>query len=128
MTREEARKLLPIIQAYVEGKTIEYYNLATKDWRENYHPNFRIDLMDYRIKPVNNQRPFKSKEECFEEMKKHESLGWIKDDTCIHNISIVDNKGIHVSSWEDKIQKYTFKQALDVFTFMDGEPFGTRDE
>ena len=33
MTREEAKELLPIIQAWVEGKTLEYYNEDIGEWQ-----------------------------------------------------------------------------------------------
>ena len=32
MTREEAKELLPIIQAWVEGKTIQYFNISEDKW------------------------------------------------------------------------------------------------
>ena len=77
MTQEEAKALLPIIQAYSEGKTIEY--LTTKDkWVELKDPWFNYNANMYRIKLEPKYRPFKNADECFEEMKKHEPFGWIK--------------------------------------------------
>ena len=38
-----------------------------------------MNSQDYRIKPETKYRPFKDAEECFEEMKKHQPFGWIKD-------------------------------------------------
>lgn len=32
MTREQAKQLLPIIQAFSEGKTIECYSTISKKW------------------------------------------------------------------------------------------------
>ena len=53
MTREDANKLLPIIQAYCEGKTIQS-KCITDDiplWWDDINPTFEVDTFDYRIKP-----------------------------------------------------------------------------
>lgn len=53
MTREEAKKLLPIIKAFSEGKTIECRNINFKrDWTEmQVFPSFAFECYDFRIKP-----------------------------------------------------------------------------
>lgn len=77
MTREEARQMLPIIQAFAEGKTVQVLYPFSEDgeWSDEYDPDFNPLNYKWRIKPESMYRPFKSKEECFEEMKKHESFG-----------------------------------------------------
>ena len=67
MTREEAKELLPIIQAWVEGKTLEYYNDDIGEWQVVTKTVF-INPNKYRIKPESRYRPFKSQEECWNEM------------------------------------------------------------
>ena len=63
MTREEAKELLPIIQAFAEGKPIQFkyldkwYDVISEIGFE-YHP-----LTKYRIKPEQKYRPFKTQEE-----------------------------------------------------------------
>ena len=54
MTREEAKKLLPIIKAYAEGKTIESRCIKgdTSLWYDDEDPSFDGDF-EYRIKPEN---------------------------------------------------------------------------
>ena len=54
MNRERAKQLLPIIQAFADGKEIEVYYCAEKGWRnidENDYACLWIDAYDYRIKP-----------------------------------------------------------------------------
>lgn len=54
MTREEAKKLLPIIKAYSEGKTIESRCIKgdTSLWYDEDEPSFDdVDDFEYRIKP-----------------------------------------------------------------------------
>lgn len=69
-------------------------------------------------------RPFSSKEECWNKMKKHQPFGWIKDADCYYNVTVVDNEGIYVNDYEDDAIDYTFNHAHSLFKFADGEPFG----
>ena len=50
MTREDARKMLPIMQAFAEGKEIEYCEFGT--WVESVNLGFIFpnDPNKYRIK------------------------------------------------------------------------------
>lgn len=78
MNRKEATELLPIIQAYAEGKEIEFFDNTTKMWRTAMLPHFDCDSKIYRIKPESKYRPFKDAEECWQEMQKHQPFGWAK--------------------------------------------------
>ena len=81
MTRDEAKHLLPIIKAFSEGKTIqriEKYNgmdcavdIKSADINFDSYPSEY-----YRIKPTPKYRPFKDAEECWNEMLKHQPVGW----------------------------------------------------
>jgi len=50
MTPERAKELLPIIQAYAEGKTIQYRANINVGWRDAGGPRWDDDF-EYRIKP-----------------------------------------------------------------------------
>lgn len=52
MNREKAKELLPIIQAYAEGKTIQYIGVGFENWYD-VDNELEIDSMryKYRIKP-----------------------------------------------------------------------------
>ena len=63
MTRKEARELLPLIQAYAEGKTIQRID-DKNEWSDLCIVNFDYSPNKYRIKPEPKYRPFKSVEEC----------------------------------------------------------------
>ena len=93
MTREEAKELLPIIQAFAEGKTIQskQINASDKGWRDIEECNF-LKGLSYRIKPEPKHRPFHTQEECWNEMHKHPDFGWVKsihygDFLCINSFS-----------------------------------------
>lgn len=69
-------------------------------------------------------RPFKDAEECFEEMKKHEPFGWIKDSSeYLNNIQFVSDRYITASSRDT-----VFSKALNEYMFADGKPFGIKEE
>lgn len=55
MTREQAKELLPIIQAFAEGKTIQLKK--GDNWVDLHEPNFvGCNEMYYRIKPEEDMR------------------------------------------------------------------------
>ena len=132
MTRKNAKELLPIIQAFAEGKTIQYYDslIDIADWEDCENPDFENSTYNFRIKP--EYRPFKTKEECWQEMMKHQPFGWLKSirkqekvhigrvfevkDFALITLSI--NEGINNNS------SYFFNE----YTFADGTPFGIKKE
>ena len=126
MTREEAKQKLPIIQAYAEGKEIEMF--INNRWVSAESPGFIMELKNYRIKPEPKYRPFKTKEECWNEMHKHPDFGWlIKMDTGIFafvNIKAIFSEEIVFDNDFDNV--YTFKNAFKYYKFTDGTPFGIK--
>ena len=89
MNRKESKKLLPIIQAYAEGKTIQSRCIKGDKslWYDDEDPSFDDDF-EYRIKPESKYRPFRDAEECWAEMLKHEPFGWVKS-TLFKDLALV---------------------------------------
>ena len=87
MNREQAKKLLPIIQAFAKGRPIEYQDSYEK-WIESDIMAFDLSPENYRIKRETKYRPFKDAEECWQEMQKHQPFGWLKDKKDDHYILI----------------------------------------
>lgn len=124
MNREQAKELLPIIQAFADGKTVQFKN-SFEDWIDCDNIMFNRPPKDYRIKPEPKYRPFKNVEECWQEMQKHQPFGWLKHKT--------DN----VYSFISKIDKDCCYFAVNVYwgfdtlfktkTFIDGTPFGIKE-
>ena len=143
MTREEAKELLPIISAFAEGKEIEYYDCNDDDWIKTDTPIWTSKI-NYRIKPEPKYRPFKTQEECWNEMLKHQPFGWIysKNSSCYYCIISVEEDRIELSPREQSrsetrlkefyLKNYHcfFEEALELFklTFADGTPFGIKEE
>ena len=129
MNREQAKKILPIIQAFAEDKKIQAYNPLTKEWYDKYESiDFNSESPKYRIKPETKYRPFKDAEECFEEMKKHQPFGWIKDKLhqYFNMISICINAA--TAFQYDEVEYYDYQKLINEYTFADGTPFGIKEE
>ena len=123
MTREEAKEWLPIIQAYAEGKTIERKNLSGS-WTEATCPSWANNI-EYRIKPEPKYRPFKNQEECWQEMLKHQPFGWIRNKVNRAMIHISFALGGYVLL---ATENRGFSDVFDKFEFIDGTPFGIKEE
>ena len=125
MTREEAKQLLPIIQAFAEGKAIQQTD--GYDWYDLDDPDFMANGSSYRIKPETKYRPFKNADECWQEMQKHQPFGWLKskDDGHLTLITVVDNEDMMALSGN---KGWDFLGILKTYTFADGTPFGVKVE
>ena len=125
MTREEAKELLPIIQAWVEGKTLEYYNEDIGKWQVVTKTVF-INPNKYRIKPEPKYRPFKSQEECWNEMLKHQPFGWLRSKRIkdIYQLIIIRNHEIRIFA----DLPLRFSRAYRKYEVIEGSPFGIKEE
>ena len=131
MTREEAKELLPFIQAFAEGKTIQV--LANDTWKDEDYPFFG-PLCQFRIKPEPKYRPFKTQEECWNEMLKHQPFGWLKRKTDgsyrfiseKYSLPELFTKVVTVTPTHGSIL-YS-NTAFSGYTFADGTPFGVKIE
>lgn len=50
MTPERAKELLPVIQAYAEGKKLDYLSPSRHEWEDDPIPNFEASGK-WRVKP-----------------------------------------------------------------------------
>mgnify|MGYP004521379181 CR=1 FL=1 len=125
MNKQQAKDLLPIIQAFAEGKTIEFRNKSFKEWTEIENPSFDPTITNYRIKPEPKYRPFANAEECWQEMLKHQPLGWIKASHGYFNIIGIMDDNINFGTKDNWLNyEYMFK----MYKFIDGTPFGIKEE
>ena len=134
MTREEAKQLLPIIQAFAEGEIIECRTKPgtisagiPNEWTEIKEIGFWNGI-EYRIKPEPKYRPFANAEECWTEMLKHQPFGWVKGDGCFYNIVSVDNIDVSTANVSGDIVTVDFSEVMEDNTFADGTPFGVKIE
>ena len=126
MTKEEIKERLPIMRAFAEGKTIQVRINNDSSWTDLLDNKLEIsNLYEYRIKPEPKYRPFKSQEECWQEMLKHQPFGWVKEISCemLYLINGISNESIVIM--EDI---NSFKEAMNFYEFKDGTPFGIKEE
>ena len=126
MTKEEIKERLPIMRAFAEGKTIQVRINNDSSWTDLLDDKLEIsNLYEYRIKPGPKYRPFKTQEECWKEMLKHQPFGWVKEISCemLYLINGISNESIVIM--EDI---NSFKEAMNIYEFKDGTPFGIKEE
>ena len=124
MTRKEARELLPIIQAYAEGKTIQRID-DKNEWNDLCIVNFDFSPNKYRIKPEIKYRPFKTQEECWDEMLKHQPFGWVRgkySKVLYHIESIASDRVVYAFG-----NHMSFDFIVKNYEFVDGTPLGIKE-
>lgn len=145
MTREEIKKVLPVIQAFTEGKVIQTKN-GDETWITiGKETDLNIEsLAEYpdcfRIKPEPEYRPFKDADECWQEMLKHEPFGWVKEKgnkpsyELLACISENNESSVGFASYGSAVgmgvtvrSNCEFSKTFNGFTFADGAPFGVKE-
>ena len=133
MTKEETKDLIAVMQAYVDGKQIQWERSDGK-WADVPEPSWSVNA-NFRVKPEPKYRPFKDADECWQEMLKHEPFGWvviIENNLSIkYNIQALVQDGVKstaVLTDDVMSEKFPFEGVLQKFTFVDGTPFGIKKE
>lgn len=137
MTKEEAKEFYPILQAYAEGKAIECRTkpgtISTSipnEWTEMKEIGFWNGI-EYRIKPESKYRPFRDSEECWQEMQKHQPVGWVKNKRNDKDPEVFIHCGVIKGDWiltgVDE-EPFPFDKIYNNYTFADGTPFGVKLE
>ena len=124
MTKEQAKHLAEVLNAYAEGKTIEV--LLDDEWGEVDLNEYSFNENEsYRIKKTPKYRPFKNAEECFEEMQKHQPVGWLHFDKIFVQITKIKPKPLRI---ECDSSVYFCEELHKIgITFADGQPFGIKE-
>ena len=130
MNRNQAKQLLPIIQAYAEGKTIQSHDslIEIGGWEDCENPKFENSDYNYRIKPEPKYRPFKDAEECWKEMQKHQPFGWVKAQGQYRAVTRVADGVLQLNNADKILGKILyFDDGLRYLSFADGTPFGIKE-
>lgn len=123
MDRKETAERIKIMQAFVDGKQIEYRD-SIGEWRKTGSPVWSPDTK-YRIKPESMYRPFKDKEECWQEIQKHQPFGWIKASHGYFNIIGIMDDRINFGIKDNWVN---YEHMFKTYKFIDGTPFGIKEE
>ena len=137
MTREEARQAAEVMMAYAEGKEIELNGRSScgcQMWEETSDPTFNWYDFMYRTKTKPKYRPFKTREECWNEMMKHQPVGWLKSKKngrfrCIGEVSWSDEfETVYIALSTSESLSRSADSVFEEYTFADGAPFGVMEE
>lgn len=126
MDRNQAKQLLPIIQAFSEGKPVQSRCIKgdTSLWYDDEDPSFDDDF-EYRVKPEPKFRPFKDAEECWAEMQKHQPFGWLKSkENGYYSFITMLNNRFRLNGYDG----WWFDDTIKKFTFADGTTFGVKED
>ena len=133
MTKEDIKKFMPLMQAMLEGKTIQRH-LDDMGWVYTDKIFVGDGVSLYRIKPELKYRPFKTNEECWNEMQKHQPFGWLKSKKngsfcCIGEVSWSDAfRDVHITYSTNESLAHSTISVFNEYTFADGTPFGIKEE
>lgn len=133
INKEIIRRTSFFLQAIVEGKTIQMNEGAV--WKDIDIDGQGIDISMliscpflYRIKPEVKYRSFKNAEECWQEMSKHKSFGWIKCKEGYFSIVYVNDEYAGLGDRYNSSILLASKNSYTDNTFADGTPFGIKEE
>ena len=84
--------------------------------------------IEYRVKLEPKYRPFRNAKECWNEMQKHQPIGWIKskDGSTINKFMFIDslaNDGVTIRA----SVRLTYSELVKYYIFADGTPFGIKE-
>lgn len=117
MTRDRVKEILPIMQAFAEGKVIQCRNKEAIDfrWRDIDTPSW-IDNLVYRIKPEPHYIPF-----TYEDHKLFKDK-WIKHkkyNNTLNRVVRIGNSVIYTPDYP-----VSYETLLSDYVFEDGTPCG----
>lgn len=88
------------------------------------NPTFDLSPEFYHIKQEPKYRPFKTQEECWSEMLKHQPFGWIrnKHTKILYQIDTISDTICFYR------QPVSYPDIFNNWEFIDGSPFGVKIE
>ena len=125
---------MPILTAFVEGKTIQSYDHNKWKWKDEVEHLHTADLFvcpfDFRIKPEPKYRPFRDGAECWE-IVQQEGFDWVKIKGDPTNLSVgiaeVNESNVILSGSRSE-EPIGYEEAFEKLTFVDGTPFGMKED
>ena len=114
MERAETEEAIAVMQAYVDGKTIQYRpRTVGSEWTDVVgNPNWSWYNNHYRVKPQVKYRPYISPEECFDNLR---CDGWLK------------RREGRVYMRINRLDMYIdYQKMFKEYTYVDGTPFGLK--
>ena len=99
------------------GECVLFPSKDQRDWKE-------LKIGDIMMEKNSKYRPFKNKEECWQEMQKHQPFAWVKEKHSDRYSLITEVNGLSIKVKEGCL----FTDSVKYYTFADGTPFGMKEE
>ena len=128
MNREEAEKLLPVFQAFIEGKRIQVYDDRNDRWKDISSPDW-ISGCEYRIKPNEPKKKYRPYKDHYEFLSLNDTYTWIKDKNsntdATYLIQGYCSKGVLINGvwriWRDLLNDYTLDDGTVIGMLVEEE-------
>ena len=114
MNRQKSHEAIAVMQAFIDGKPIEWKNRNESSWQDlTGNPIWDWYKLEYRVKPQDIYRVYKSPEECFNDLR---CDGWIKR-----------KEGTTYYTRISRLDEYVdYQKLFKEYTYADGTPFGIK--
>ncbi len=128
MISSQARKLLPIIEAFAKGIKIQCRPLRFTDekWHDTDDASFDLELCEYRVKPSEKLRPYKFEEvpvgEVIRSKKSDGHRGLITGVKCNPYVGPYNHRELILSIGANK--QIDENELLKYWVKADGSPLG----
>lgn len=117
MTKETIKSVqdkINVMQAFIEGKEIEYRHICLNNWADNKSPLWQWGRYEYRVKPY--YRPFETIDEVFEAMKLHGGILCYDKSTKNPHCLSINTRQVFVNGYavpfDELLEKYLFKDEI----------------
>ena len=114
---------------YISDKYMAYGTDVESFYSHGHNEITPEDILNITIE--SGYRPFKNVKECIEEMKKHQPFGWLKfkESDSIANIgSVYQSHNAYICYSTNEREPFDMYSVYKDCTFLDGTPFGIKEE
>lgn len=129
------KEMIGVMQAFVEGKTIQFTSNGGIEWEITTCPSWNWDRFTYRVKPEKEYRPYENTDEMIEDWKTRFEvpdwptysmpLIWVVQKGTDRKIFLSDISMDDVTA----VFSYTSMNGLlEGYTYLDGSPCGKETE
>ena len=127
LTREEAKRRAELYSALAKGKSVQVQGIDGSWVDVDIDKlNYFIETPIFRIKHEPKYRPFESQEECWQEILKHQPLGWLRSKRIKDIYQLITIRNHEIRIFADLPLR--FSRAYRKYEFLDGTPFGVKEE
>ena len=127
MTRQEVKRRAELYSALAKGKSVQVQGIDGSWVDVDIDKlNYFIETPIFRIKPEPKYRPFESQEECWNEMLKHQPFGWLRSKRIKDIYQLITIRNHEIRIFADLPLR--FSRAYREYEFLDGTPFGIKEE